>query len=311
MKYYLGVDGGGTKTTAVVSDENGKIISSGVGKSINYYSNPYESAKDNFRQLINELGVDSFAGAVIGMSALSGRADEEIARKFTDGVIKAEKLIMDSDIAIALDCSEVNTPRAVLICGTGSMAAAINEKNEVLHLGGWGYLLGDEGSGYAIALRGVKSVLKAMDDKCESDLLCEEFKSYFDVYDTGDILERFYTEGVSRDRLAGFCRCVFDASRRGSNLAGAVISAEALEASSLAQRMLSLLPSGSPLYLYGGVFEHNPEYVSLVKAFADPERKIISLLPHPPVIGALSDALVLDGINPDENIYKNLSLYEG
>lgn len=310
MKYYLGVDGGGSKTTAVVCDEKGNVTASFIGKSINYYSNSLETARLNFAEIIRALGINHFSGAVIGMSALSSRADKTVTDEFIKGIITSDNIVMDSDIAIALDSAIENSPRAVLICGTGSMAAAVNSNNEIIHIGGWGFLLGDEGSGYAIALRAVKAALNAIDDGIEDDILVREFRNYFDVYDTNEILDKFYKEFVSRDKLAGFSRVVFECSANGSNTAGAVISAEALEAANLATRIISKLPAGSKLYLHGGVFEHNKEYSALVKMFADPENKFIESLPHAPVIGALIDALILDKITVDDEILSNISKFE-
>ena len=186
MKYYLGVDGGGTKTTAVVSDENGNIIRSAVGKTINYYSNPYELTKQNFKEIIDEIGIRDYASVCIGMSALSERTDELTARRFTDGILNTEKLIMTSDIEIALNAVDCGGARAILICGTGSMAAAADENGNQFHSGGWGYLLGDEGSGYSIALNAVKKILRYLDDK-KDDLIIEKFPNINEYEETVNI----------------------------------------------------------------------------------------------------------------------------
>ena len=73
MKYYLGIDGGGTRTTAAVSDENGKLILKRAGKTINFYSVGMEVARYNLDNLINEiyseLDCDEFESVFIGCSA--------------------------------------------------------------------------------------------------------------------------------------------------------------------------------------------------------------------------------------------------
>lgn len=302
MKYYLGVDGGGTKTTAVVSDENGNIIGRAVGRTINYYSNPYEVTRDNFKAIIDELGVSDFASVCIGMSALSDKADEQTARKFTDGIITAEKVIMTSDIEIALNACGCDGARAVLICGTGSMAAAVNADGEIIHAGGWGYLLGDEGSGYCVALNAIKKILRCIDEK-KSDILIDLFKKFFGVESDDDILEKFYNPPIQRDELAAFCKCVFEAMRGGSGIAEDVIKKEAAEAVSLSESILSKLPENSPLYLFGGLFENNPEYVEFLNAGLG---RTAELLPYTPVIGAVLDAVRNDGINPDEKFFEKI-----
>ena len=301
MKYYLGVDGGGSKTTAVVSDENGNIVGSACGKTINYYSNPYETVRQNFRELIDEIGIHDYASVCIGMSALSERADDKTAADFVNGILTADKTVMTSDVEIALDAVECNCARAVLICGTGSMAAAVDVDGNNFHAGGWGYLLGDEGSGYAVALNAIKKILKQLDES--NDLLVEKFRKFFDVKTEEDILERFYNPPIQRDVLASFCKSVFEAYREGSSIAADVIEHEADEAAELAEKILSKLPENSPLYLYGGLFENNPEYVELLNKKISVKAE---LLTYPPVIGAVLDAVRNDGIIPDEKFYENI-----
>lgn len=302
MKYYLGVDGGGSKTTAVAADENGKIIGTAIGKTINYYSNPYETVKQNFKEIIDALGIKNYASVCIGMSALSERADEQTTRRFTDGILTAETAVMASDIEIALHAAECSTAHAVLICGTGSMAAAIDKNGVQLHAGGWGYLLGDEGSGYVIALNAVKKIMRYIDGKKE-DILIDSFKKFFGVDTDEDILEKFYNPPIKRDELASFCREVFEAYRKGSAIASEVIEHEAQEAAVLAKSILSKLPENSPLYLFGGVFENNPEYIEMLNEKAGVKAE---LLTFPPVIGAVIDSVKNDGIIPDEKFFENI-----
>ena len=300
MKYYLGVDGGGTKTAAAVSDEKGNIVGFAYGKTINYYSNPYETARSNFRELIDRIGIHDFASVCIGMSALSERADEGTALKFTDGILNTEKIIMTSDVEIALDSAVCTSARAVLICGTGSMAAAVDSFGNQYHCGGWGYLLGDEGSGYSVALNAIKQVLRNFDRK--DDVLYEKFRKHFGVETEDDVLEKFYNPPIQRDELASFCRCVFESLRGGSETARAVIEKEAEEAAWLCRKILSYLPENSPLYLYGGLFENSKEYVNMVNAKLE---KKAELLTCPPVIGALADAVRNDGKTADEEFFRN------
>ena len=70
MKYYLGIDGGGTRTTAAVSDENGNVLFKAVGKSINFYSVGMEKARENLKNVINDIykniGKIEFESAFIG-----------------------------------------------------------------------------------------------------------------------------------------------------------------------------------------------------------------------------------------------------
>lgn len=160
-RYFLGIDGGGSKTTAVVFDENGNFICRAVGESINYYSVGMGKARDAMTDIIGCLSEKHFECAVIGMSALSERASKEETEHFCGGIIESNKIIMDSDLYVALEAMDENGECAVVISGTGSMAICRNNGGEINHAGGFGYILGDEGSGYSIGLSGIKSAIRA------------------------------------------------------------------------------------------------------------------------------------------------------
>ena len=147
--YYLGIDGGGTKTVAVVKDEKGNIVITASGSTINFYSVGYENARINLSDLMNkikaETKIDSFAGAFIGCSALDCEADEEMIRKLCGGIINADKIRMHSDVYIALKAVESDICPCVAICGTGSIATGEDADGNTYVTGGWGHILGDEG----------------------------------------------------------------------------------------------------------------------------------------------------------------------
>ena len=128
MKYYLGIDGGGTKTTAAVSDENGNVITKATGKTINFYAVGMEASRKNLKEVIDilaqKLATDCFEAAFIGCSALDNEADEATLNALCGGIIKAEKVAMNSDVYVALKSSNGN---CVAVCGTGSMAVEFSK----------------------------------------------------------------------------------------------------------------------------------------------------------------------------------------
>ena len=82
QKHFLGIDGGGSKTTAVVFNKKGEFLCKACGESINYYSVGIENARQAMKDIINSLSIKSFDCAVIGMSALNGRATTEETERF-------------------------------------------------------------------------------------------------------------------------------------------------------------------------------------------------------------------------------------
>lgn len=260
MKYYLGIDGGGTKTVAAVSDENGNIITKKTGRSINFYSVGMEGARQNLADVISmlyeEIGECRFAGAYIGCSALDNEADEELTKKLCDGVVDAERLKLHSDVHIALGAAGEAEHPCVAICGTGSIAVALDKNGNTVVAGGWGHLIGDEGSAYAVALRAIKHCCIACDKGAEAPLLkkgCE----YFGVDNFRLAIDKIYSPDTTKDVIAGLSRHIGELAMQGDREALEIV---VTEAEAFAQTVLILLEKTAccdVLGLSGGVFRNN------------------------------------------------------
>ena len=176
MKYYLGIDGGGTKTTAILCDENAHLISRFVGESINYNSVGMETARENLRQTVDGVLAENdikLNAAFIGMSAISDRADDNFTRKFCAGIIDCDKVTMDSDVYIGLEAMRCDGAAAMVISGTGSMAVGRLPDEKIIHTGGWGYILGDEGSGYSMSVDALRAAICGYEGRAEkTSLIC-------------------------------------------------------------------------------------------------------------------------------------------
>ncbi len=293
MKYYLGIDGGGTKTTAAVSDETGKILIKKVGKTINFYAVGIEKARENLLDVVkaieNELGEITFSSAFIGCSALDWEADEEITETLCGGIIKAEKIRMNSDLYVALEASGGN---AVAVCGTGSMAIGEKEDGEIIIKGGWGHILGDEGSAYSISLKALK-LLATLCDKGEENELFLSALDFFGVNDFRGIIDVVYSEKNGKDYIASFAKIVGELAVKGNSYALNIIKEEAAAFSETVKVLIKDLGKGEILSLYGGVFENNglfrDEFIKLIKE--EYPQIEISLLTTPPEEGALKVAV--------------------
>lgn len=292
MKYYLGIDGGGTRTTAAVSDENGNILLKEAGKTINFYSVGMKSARANLSAIIElieeKLGKICFSGAFIGCSALDDEADEELTAKLCNGVINTEKIKIHSDVYIALKAVGEAVCPCAAICGTGSMAIAEDENGNTQITGGWGHTVGDEGSALAISLRALNLCCRLC-DRGEASPLLDSANIFFGVDDFRKAIDKIYSPETTKDVLAGFAA---DVGRLASNGDKTALSIIATEAENFADTVLILLDkvrNCSVLGLYGGVFQNNK---SFVKTFSDKIKAVypdltIKLLDIPPEESAL------------------------
>lgn len=294
MKYYLGIDGGGTRTTAVVSDGNGKVFVKSVGKSINFYSVGMEKARENLTNVINDIykniGEIEFEGAFIGCSALDNKADEETINTLCNGIIKSKKLGMNSDVYVALASSGEDECRVVAICGTGSIVAGIDENGNVKTKGGWGHIFGDEGSAYSIAVNSLKACAMLYDEGQITPLV-KAAQDYFDVDDLRKAIDKIYSPETTKDILAGFSQKVGEIAN-GDFVAKTVVLNEAHYFSKTVLALLNEMKNCTLLSLYGGVFQNNELFKS---TFTDDIKEFhpclkIELLTLPPEEGALKIA---------------------
>lgn len=258
--YFLGIDGGGTKTTCLICDENLNEIFRTVGSSINFYSEGMENARRNMKKMLctikEKTGISHFDGVCVGSSALFSRADEKTMSDFCDGVFDSDKIIMDSDLFIALKATGKKNS-AVVIAGTGSMAAGFNESGEIITRGGYGYILGDEGSGYAIALDGIKAGVRSLDKTGESTLLGDMLLEFSGVNTKEELVDVFYSPEKDRKSLAAFSVYVDKAARTGDNVAERIIKEQAVSLSLTVKSLLQEMPEKPYVALFGGVFQHS------------------------------------------------------
>ena len=284
LKYFLGVDGGGSKTTAAVFSSDGQYICSACGESINYRSVGMKNARSAMAEIIGQLSVKEFDCAVIGSSALNGRATEEETKSFCDGIIKSKKIIMDSDLYIALEAADAEGECAAVISGTGSMTVMRNSEGKISTAGGWGYILGDEGSGYSIGLCGIKAAIRGFEDSTSETALTQKCLQYFGITNIYDLIDLYYNTSVSRKITAAFTKEVMLCAESGDKTAKDIVENEA---KSLSKTVLSLLKDAKEditIGLWGGVFQHNPifteKFINLLRKSGFCNVKLLSFTPE-------------------------------
>lgn len=305
--FFLGVDGGGSKTTAVVFNEKGEFICSARGESINYYSVGIDSARLAMKNIIENLSIKKFRCAVIGMSALNERATEEETERFCSGIIDSENIIMDSDLFVALEAMDISGECAAIISGTGSMAVCRNSDGAISHTGGWGYILGDEGSGYAIGLGGIKAAIRAAENCAPETTLLDECLEYFSINNIYDLIDLYYEKNVSRKKTAAFARLVSKCCENGDAVAKSILEYEAKQLSQTALGLLKDKNKDIPIGLWGGVFQNNMffrnEFTELIKQNGYSNVKLIDFTPE---IGAVFAGYKNSGIEIVDIIKYNI-----
>jgi len=224
----VGVDGGGTKTRAVVLDGNSVLGEGAAGP-----SNPLRVGIANGVTAIREAIDKACAGAMIHRDdlvavgvGLAGVRRKDIRTRMHDVLvdtlgIKNIELVSDGDIALfgATD----GRAGVVVISGTGSISVGVNAQGKRAYAGGWGPVAGDEGSGSWIARRALQAVARASDERGPKTTLTPAACAYFQVLTPDDLSTAIYAPSMTNDRIAGFSRQVIEAASAGDEVAREIL----------------------------------------------------------------------------------------
>jgi N-acetylglucosamine kinase len=214
---FLGVDGGQSSTTAIVGDEEGRVIGIGQDGPCNHVSGP--GARERFIGAIGgavrkAVGAITFASGCFGFSG--GPADKQalIEEMFTIG-----NLVVTHDGLIALVGANSGQPGIIAIAGTGQMAFGRNAAGEAMRAGGWGYVYGDEGGGFDLTRQALRAALRMEEGWGPATTLRAALLEATGASDANDLLHRFYTVDWPRSKVAALSKVVDEAAITGDAVA--------------------------------------------------------------------------------------------
>jgi len=260
VKYILGVDGGGTKTVALLGDTDGNILARGVSGSSNANAVGFDAARLALESAIN-MTCQGHSGDISAMClGLAGAGRKEDIEQFQNWAVhNFPKTVVKvvSDAEILLMAGIPSGPAIALICGTGSIVYGRTGTGELLRAGGWGYLFGDEGSGYAIGVAALRAVMQAYDGRGSKTLLSELVLKRYKLHTLPDLVRRIYGAEWRPSTAASLTDLVEQAAEQGDSVAIAILEKSARE---LAQAIAAVYPklgtSPVPLIITGGTILH-------------------------------------------------------
>jgi glucosamine kinase len=310
MAYFLGVDGGATSTACAVCDDNGRVLGVGHGGPSNHILAPGGEARARSAletalraaEAAGGLHQVEFASAYFGMTGIN--PDTDAARVFARvaaHLLKARIMTIDHDASVALAGALACRPGVIVIAGTGSVAFGRDPSDREARAGGWGYLFGDDGSGFAIGLAGVRAALRAHDGVGPSTALEERIPQQFGRRLT-EIPPLFYEGKIQRPEIASLAPAVTGAAAAGDPVALSVVveAAQALAAAATAVVLRLAWPDGAvPLAPVGGVFTAGRVILDPLKAALAARAPAAILVPprFAPAVGALLLALREAGVD--------------
>ena len=171
MKYYIGIDGGATKTVGLISDLNGTVLGRVETGPVNYHKESIKLLEENLTKNIKKLllkvkgNVCDIKKIVMGVSGVDRPQEKRMVKGFLNKLGISRKTKVFNDAVIALKGGTKKGYGIVVIAGTGSIVYGLNKKGKTKRVGGWGDILDDIGSGYDIGLRALRAVMNAYDGK--------------------------------------------------------------------------------------------------------------------------------------------------
>lgn len=216
MGYIIGIDGGGTKTVGLLATDTGECITKVQAGPSNYHVVGIEKTHKALLEVITELSSHAMdiplksIQICIGMAGLGREDDRIVIGKICDEIGINKNRILTHDAHVALVGGTGKHAGVIVISGTGSIVYGINECGNEFRTGGWGYLLGDEGSGYDIALKGLQAIARAADRRAQPTLLTDLILKKTELNAPNELIR--WTHAASRDEIAQLAKLVFEAA---------------------------------------------------------------------------------------------------
>ncbi|MBN4003661.1 N-acetylglucosamine kinase [Nostoc sp. LPT] len=299
MSYVLGIDGGGSKTVCVLMNDFCQVLGRGEAGPSNYQSIGIEATLQSIQSAIhnavetaiitNTVNIDAIC---LGLAGVDRAADIEVVKGLVKELqnnkflpitwaLQPANIVICNDALIAL-VGGIGQPVGIVVAaGTGSIIFGRNHQGHTKRVGGWGYILGDEGSAYKIAIAGMNAALKSYDGREISTSLLEDFKQHLDLESIEDLIEVIYRREWGVKQIAALAPIVDFAAASGDIVANIIIdnavkelvkaTSTVIDAIFTADSVLEVVTTGS--VWQGKCKIHERFAASIIKKF--PEVKVI------------------------------------
>ena len=296
----IGIDAGGTRTTGLIAGRDATPVRSAQSSGANLHSEGEAGVERVLRDLLASLlgaaGAEPVRAICAGMAGVSRPEDIATIERVLARLLPNVPAVVVSDALVAL---EAGTPRAagiVLISGTGSIAYGRDAEGRTTRAGGWGYVLGDEGSGYWLGRNALRSVVRAADGRGDTTSMTGPVLAHHGVRTPTELVRAIAGAGAKPSAIAQLASIAGEAAEAGDPVARHLIDRggeELAAAVASVARRLSL--SQAPLWLSGGTLQgvaalRDATLIELARVTPGLKPEV---LPVDPAIGAVRLALDL------------------
>jgi len=319
MRYYIGLDGGGTKTVCLLGSERGEVLARGVAGPSNHNTVGLEQAQAALKTCICDAidkhgprfhDIESIA---IGMSGIDRPADRALITEIIDKLgLRFRLRLVDNDASIALAGATHGQPGVVIICGTGSIAFGMNSKGERRRSSGWGPVLGDEGSGYDIGRQAMIAALRDADGRGHATILRRMLIEHLQLSSIENLVGKVYGERMPANEIAALAPLVFTAASKDDDVATKILANAGKELAEAAVAVIHKLGLGETEFdvaLVGSVFKSTgilkDVLIEMIYRSA-PLAKVIAPR-FEPVVGALIMAYKNSGLEITDDLLETIA----
>ena len=264
MIHVLGIDAGGTKTVCQLADGNGNVIAEARSSGANLQAVGELQVEKVLHEVMEEaIGERDVIPAAIclGIAGVDRPDDAAVVRGIMKRIGYKARVLVVNDALVALEAGAPGQPGVVIISGTGSISYGRNADGVAARSGGWGYVLGDEGSGYWIGRAALRAVLRAEDRRGQATALTRLLLAHFGVDRPQGLIHAVYHSNLKPSAIGSLAQCVHQAYTAGDEVAVGILrgAANELESSAMSvARRLNLIGQSFAFILAGGIFKAVP-----------------------------------------------------
>ncbi|MEV4951476.1 N-acetylglucosamine kinase [Paenarthrobacter nitroguajacolicus] len=280
----IGLDIGGTKTRGVRFHNGSPVRDESAGSS-NVQNVSRDVAAANLAELFGKIGGGHIDQVYAGAGGIDTDEDAQALADLIAQHAPGARITVVHDSRLLLAAGGAGTGVAV-IAGTGSAAWGKNDAGEEARAGGWGYLLGDEGSGYWLGREAVRHSLRRMNQGLEPDRLSRALLDSVGVEEPGKLIALFHSPDTGRRYWAQQARLVVEAADAGDDISRALVEQAGRDLAELAEQAVRQLGLDGPVILGSGLGMNVPRLQEAFKArLAQNGITDVRILQQDPVFG--------------------------
>jgi N-acetylglucosamine kinase-like BadF-type ATPase len=312
-EHVLGIDAGGTKTVCLLAQLDGTLVSEARAGGANLQA-VGELEVEKVLHLVMDQAIGDRpivpTAICLGMAGVDREDDAAVVRAIMRRIGYKAQVTVTNDALVALVAGAGHDPGIVVIAGTGSIAYGRNARGDAARAGGWGYVLGDEGSGYWIGRLALRAVVRQSDGRGRPTSLTPRILQHFDVPRAQDLIHEVYYRGMRPAAIASVAAHVQAAFDEGDETAVSILENGARELVGCAASVAAQLHMRDEVFrfvLAGGMFRAVP-WLATALGVQLPHiapRAAVERLDHEPAVGAVRLAIALARGEPRVPIYKS------